>query len=50
MEDGSNYGCCACIAAAGVALLPLLATIKEDNGFTINYYFKGKTKPKKGCN
>ena len=46
MEDGSNYGCCECIGAAGVALLPLLATIKEDNGFTINYYFKGKIKSK----
>lgn len=41
MEDGSNYGCCACIAAAGVALMPLLAMVKNDNGFTVNYYFSG---------
>lgn len=41
MEDGSNYGCCACIAAAGVALMPLLATVKDNNGFTLNYYFSG---------
>ncbi len=44
LEDGSNYGCCACIASAGVALMPLLATVKEDNGFTINYYFNGRIK------
>ena len=41
MEDGSNYSCCACIAAAGVALIPLLTTVKDDNGFTLNYYFGG---------
>lgn len=49
--DGSSYGCCACIGAAGVALIPLLATIKNDNGFTINYYFNGtiKSTTPQGC-
>lgn len=46
MEDGSNYGCCACIAAAGVALMPLLAVLKDDNGFTLNYYFAGNIQSK----
>ena len=46
MEDGSHYGCCACIAAAGIALMPLLAVLQDDNGFTLNYYFSGNIQSK----
>ncbi|MBQ4268572.1 MAG: glycoside hydrolase family 127 protein [Clostridia bacterium] len=42
MEDGTNYGCCACIGAAGVALPPLLAVVREESGLVMNFYFSGK--------
>ncbi len=42
LEDGSNYGCCVSIGAAGVALTPLLAVLREYGGFVFNFYFNGK--------
>lgn len=41
MEDGSNYGCCVCIGAAGIALTPLFALLREKNGFVFNFFFDG---------
>ena len=46
MEDGSNYGCCVCIGAAGIALTPLLAVLKDSSGLTMNFYFAGEIKTK----
>jgi len=42
LEDGSYYGCCACIGAAAVALVPLTAVMKSEEGYLINEYFSGK--------
>ena len=41
MEDGSNYGCCVCIGAAGIALMPLFALFRDTNGFVFNFLFDG---------
>ncbi len=38
---GGYYGCCACIAAAGVALVPLCAVLQGANGLTVNIYMSG---------
>lgn len=35
---GGHYGCCACIGAAGIALVPLTSVVKTDDGFVINNY------------
>ena len=45
-KDGGYYGCCACIAAAGIALFPLSAILKNEDGFYISQYFNGKIKAK----
>lgn len=38
---GGGYGCCACIAAAGIAVFPLCALLKEKEGFTVNGLLPG---------
>jgi len=38
---GGGYGCCACIAAAGIAVFPLCAVLKEADGFVINGLLPG---------
>ena len=38
---GGFYGCCACIASAGIALLPLTAVMKYRDGLLINGLFSG---------
>lgn len=35
---GGHYGCCACIGAAGIALVPLTSVMKYDGGYVINNY------------
>ena len=42
LDDGSYYGCCACIGAVAVALVPLTAVMKSEEGYVINEYFSGK--------
>ena len=39
---GGFYGCCACIASAGVALLPLTALLQARDGVLINGLFSGE--------
>ena len=39
---GGFYGCCACIASAGVALLPLTAVMQTPDGVCVNALFSGK--------
>ncbi len=41
LEEGSSYGCCACIGAAGAGLIPQFALLHSDKGIVINYYEKG---------
>jgi len=42
LKDGRYYGCCACIGAAAVALVPLVSVMKSEEGYAINEYFSGK--------
>lgn len=39
--DGSYYGCCACIGAAGIGLYPLASVYQSADGFAFNYYHTG---------
>ncbi len=38
---GGFYGCCACIASAGIALLPLTAVLKSPDGACVTAMFSG---------
>lgn len=39
---GGYYGCCACIAAAGIALVPLCAALQSEGGLVLNLYMSGR--------
>ncbi len=39
---GGFYGCCACIASAGIALLPLTAVMQTGDGVCVNALFSGR--------
>ena len=41
-RDGTFYGCCACIGAAGAGIIPQLALLHSNNGITVNYYESGE--------
>ena len=43
---GGSYGCCACIASAGIALLPLTAVLQSSDGVWVNGLFSGKVTAK----
>lgn len=38
---GGFYGCCACIASAGVAVMPLCATTRMEGGISVNSFAAG---------
>ncbi len=40
--NGRHYGCCACIASAGVALPPLLSVLPGRDCITVNGYLPGE--------
>ncbi len=40
-SDGTFYGCCACIGAAGGGVIPQFALMRSRDGFVVNYYEKG---------
>ncbi|MDE7395212.1 MAG: glycoside hydrolase family 127 protein [Clostridiales bacterium] len=40
--EGGNYGCCACIGAAGTALYPLYAFVLRENTLYANFYLQGE--------
>lgn len=42
MSDNHYYGCCACIGAAGIGLVPKMALQTGINGFSINLFIKGE--------
>ena len=42
MENGTSYGCCACIGAAGTAIVPISAIMAQKDGFAINHYMQGE--------
>ena len=41
-KDGTSYGCCACIGAAGAGLLADLSITEDDDYIYINEYFNGE--------
>lgn len=41
MSDNHYYGCCACIGAAGLGLVPQMALINKGNGIILNLYMDG---------
>lgn len=40
--EGGNYGCCACIGAAGTALYPLYAFVLRESTLYANFYLQGQ--------
>ena len=44
MSDNTYYGCCACIGAAGIGLVPKMQTLLSDEGVTVNLYIDGNVK------
>ncbi|MBR3894238.1 MAG: glycoside hydrolase family 127 protein [Clostridia bacterium] len=49
--DGTFYGCCACIGAAGAGIIPQFALMHSQNGITVNYYEQGEMTAKTpACN
>ena len=40
--DNTFYGCCACIGAAGVGVIPQFAVLSRKDGFVLNYYEQGE--------
>lgn len=40
--DGTFYGCCACIGAAGSGIIPQFAVMHGKNSVVLNYYEKGR--------
>ena len=41
MSDNHYYGCCACIGAAGLGLVPMMALFRTTDGFAMNLYLDG---------
>lgn len=42
MSDNHYYGCCACIGAAGLGLIPQMALVNTDKGITLNLFMDGR--------
>ncbi len=42
MSDNHYYGCCACIGAAGIGLVPRLQLLATEGGAVLNLYIDGK--------
>lgn len=38
---GASYGCCACIGASGIAVMPISSVMLAKNGLVINHYMNG---------
>lgn len=41
MSDNHYYGCCACIGAAGIGLVPKLQLLTTEKGFAMNLFISG---------
>ncbi len=46
MSDNHYYGCCACIGAAGIGLVPKMHLLTGADGVTMNLYIGGEIKTK----
>ena len=42
MSDNHYYGCCACIGAAGLGLIPKMACLQIPEGVVLNLFLQGK--------
>lgn len=42
LQNGRSYGCCACIASAGTAIVGLFAVMTSEDGVYVNLYNDGK--------
>lgn len=43
LNDGTLYGCCACIGSIGIGLIPPLSAMLSEDGVAVNFYFDGET-------
>ena len=43
LEGGRYYGCCACIGAVGIGMVPKMATMLSNDGIVINLYLAGRS-------
>lgn len=41
MENGTSYGCCACIGAAGTGLMAVSSAMTREDGISVNLYIPG---------
>lgn len=41
MTDNHYYGCCACIGAVGIGLVPKIQVLSKENGLVVNLYISG---------
>ena len=46
MSDNHYYGCCACIGAAGLGLVPKMQLLTTERGFALNLYINGNVTSK----
>lgn len=44
VSDNHYYGCCACIGAAGIGLVPKMQLMSANDGFAVNLYINGSVK------
>lgn len=42
MSDNHYYGCCACIGAAGIGLLPKMQLLADDSSLVLNMFVNGR--------
>jgi len=50
MSDKHYYGCCACIGAAGIGLVPKIHLLTTKKGFSLNLYISGTVNSKTPTN
>lgn len=41
MNDGTLYGCCACISPMGIGVIPPMCAMLAKEGIAVNFYFDG---------
>jgi DUF1680 family protein len=44
MSGDRTYGCCACIGASGVAVMPMASVMLSEDGVRINHFMNGEVK------
>ncbi len=50
MSDNHYYGCCACIGAAGIGLVPQMQLLNFEGGIVLNLFVNGAVEAKTPCN